>query len=78
MCGDETFDMEKQEDLSQSQRKLIKAILDCISTGGSTENSQSGLSASLIATHLLVSAIEGEGVLQPGEHCFPTVLFHTV
>lgn len=56
---DETLNMEKQEEeLSESQRKLISAILDYIGTGGHTENGQSGGAARMNAAHLLVSAME--------------------
>eukprot|EP00064_Thunnus_orientalis_P011514 superscaffoldBa00001666_g11545 len=56
---DETLNMEKQEEeLSESQRKLMSAILDSIGTGGHTENGQSGGAARMNAAHLLVSAME--------------------
>lgn len=65
MYSGETLNVEKMKDVSESQRKLVTAILDCIGPGSGTENGQSGLSARLIAAHLLVSALEGEGELQP-------------
>lgn len=65
------IDMEKQQGLSESQRKLVSAILDCIDTGDHTENRQSGHSARLNAAHLFFSALEGEGELQPEGGCQP-------
>ncbi|CAK6949699.1 gasdermin-E-like [Scomber scombrus] len=56
LCSGETLNVENTKDVSESQRKLATAILDCIGSG--TENGQSGLSAHLIAAHLLVSALE--------------------
>ncbi|KAM7384011.1 hypothetical protein PAMA_011385 [Pampus argenteus] len=58
LCSYETLNIEQQEDLSESQRKLVSAILDCIGTGGPAKKSQSGHSARLLAAHLLVSAME--------------------
>lgn len=53
LCSGETLDMAKHEELSESQRKSLSAILDQLA-----EDSQSGIPPHLNAVHLLVSAIE--------------------
>ncbi|XP_053190112.1 gasdermin-E-like [Scomber japonicus] len=58
LCSGETLNVERMKDVLESQKKLVTAILDCIGPGSGTENGQSGLSARLIAAHLLVSALE--------------------
>lgn len=54
-------------ELSESQRKLVPAILDQLGMDSATENSRRGISAHLSAAHLLVSAAEGEGELRADE-----------
>lgn len=56
--------MAKHEELAESQRKSVSAILERLSTDTGAENSQYGLTDYLNAAHLLVSAMEGEGGLQ--------------
>ncbi|XP_054462478.1 gasdermin-E-like [Anoplopoma fimbria] len=53
LCSDETLDIAKDEELSESQRKSLESLLD-----SHAENSQSDLPARLNAAHLLVSAME--------------------
>ena len=67
MCSGEPLDMAKHEELSESQREFLSAILDRPGTDGNAENSQCGVPAHLSAVHLLVSAMEGEGELQTEE-----------
>ncbi|XP_035537455.1 gasdermin-E-like [Morone saxatilis] len=58
LCGGETLDMARHEELSEGQRKLVSAILDQPATDCATENGQCGVPAHLNAAHLLVSALE--------------------
>jgi len=58
LCSGETLDIDKYEELSESQRKALSALLD-----NHAEDSQRDLPAHLDAAHLLVSAMEGEAEL---------------
>ncbi|XP_026155403.1 gasdermin-E-like isoform X2 [Mastacembelus armatus] len=58
LCSGDTLDMGKQEELSESQRKSVLAILNQLSSDSHLENDQSVSPAQLNATHLLVSAME--------------------
>ncbi|XP_068432041.1 gasdermin-E-like [Clinocottus analis] len=53
LCSGETLDVDEHEELSDSQRKSLSALLD-----SQAENSQCDLPARLNATYLLVSALE--------------------
>ncbi|XP_034401904.1 gasdermin-E-like [Cyclopterus lumpus] len=53
LCSGETLDIDKYEELSESQRKALSALLD-----NHAEDSQCHLPACLDAAHLLVSAME--------------------
>ncbi|XP_042362506.1 gasdermin-E-like [Plectropomus leopardus] len=53
LCSGKTLDMAKHEDLSESQRESLSAVLDQLA-----ENSQGGVPPHLNAAHLLVSAME--------------------
>lgn len=53
LCSGETLDIDKYEELSESQRKALSALLD-----NHAEDSQRDLPAHLDAAHLLVSAME--------------------
>ncbi|XP_039676618.1 gasdermin-E-like [Perca fluviatilis] len=58
LCSGETLSMAKHKELSESQRKLLSAILDRPGTDSHAENSQCGIPSHLNAAHLLVSALE--------------------
>ncbi|XP_031179122.1 gasdermin-E-like isoform X2 [Sander lucioperca] len=58
LCSGETLNMAKHKELSESQRKLLSAILDRPGTDTHAENSQCGIPSHLNAAHLLVSALE--------------------
>ncbi|XP_041811778.1 gasdermin-E-like [Chelmon rostratus] len=58
LCCGETPDMAKHEELTESQRKLVSAILDQLGVDCPPEDSQGGVPAHLNAAHLLVSAME--------------------
>ncbi|XP_028454230.1 gasdermin-E [Perca flavescens] len=58
LCSGETLSMAKHKELSESQRKLLSAILDRPDTDSHAENSQCGIPSHLNAAHLLVSALE--------------------
>lgn len=59
--------MAERDELSESQRKLVSAILDRLGMDSATASSRCGISAHLNAAHLLVSAAEGEGELRTDE-----------
>lgn len=61
--------MAEHEELSESQRKSVSAILSRLGPDRHTEHSQLGRTAHLNAAHLLVSAMKGEGELQTEEGC---------
>lgn len=56
LCHGETLDLDKQEDLSASQRQLASTIQDQLTI----DDRPGGVPASQHAAHLLVSALEGE------------------
>ncbi|XP_070841225.1 gasdermin-E-like [Chaetodon trifascialis] len=56
LCCGETPDMAKHEELTESQTKLVSAILDRLGVDCPSENTQGA--AHLSAAHLLVSAME--------------------
>lgn len=58
LCGGETLHMAEPEELSESQRKLVTAVLDTSGTGCPTKDGQCDVPANLNALHLLVSALE--------------------
>ncbi|XP_074469791.1 gasdermin-E-like [Sebastes fasciatus] len=58
LCSGETVDMAEHEELLESQRKSLSAILDRPGTDSDAEDSQSGVPAHLNAAHLLISAME--------------------
>ncbi|XP_034747089.1 gasdermin-E-like [Etheostoma cragini] len=58
LCSGETLNMAKHKELSESQRKLLSAILDRAGTDSHAENTQCGIPSHLNAAHLLVSALE--------------------
>ena len=78
-CSGETLDIAEQEELSESQRKPLSAILDQPSSGSNTNDSHSTNAAHLNAAHLLVSAMEGKRKLWSWgtANIFPSVLLAT-
>nr|XP_046272764.1 gasdermin-E-like isoform X2 [Scatophagus argus] len=58
LCCGETPDMVEYEELSESQRMLVSAILGRLGIDSPTGNCQGGLSAHINVAHMLVSAVE--------------------
>lgn len=78
LCCGETPNGAEHDELSESQRKLVSAILDGLSTDSPTENGQCDFAVYLNAAHLLVTTLDGEGELCAEEaiNIFLTVLEH--